>query len=147
MSEGPVGKTKYTELTLDQMAGLQPGLGRLMPEVSDRFWISYYAARGGNWALAAHQLNELAGLLRMGALTRPQYAQQLAAFEDAHIDALQRLIEAQDFDAFERAFHKATQAVNLYHRATGHPEIIWRLPPHPPQHLDLSPQTGPSLEA
>lgn len=147
MSDGPVGKTKHTELTLDQIASLQPGLGRLMPEVSNRYWICYYAARGGNWALAAYQLNELAGLLRQGALTRPQYARQLTAFQDTHITALLTAISAQDFDAFERQFHKATEAANVYHRATGHPEIIWRLPAHPPEHLDLAAQSGPSFEA
>ncbi len=140
MSEGPTGKTKHTELTLDQLAALQPGLGRLMPEVSDRYWISYYAARAGNWPLAAYQLRELAGLLRQGAVTRPQYEPQLAAFESAHVNALLRSIDGRNFTAFEQAFHEGIDMANAYHRATGHPEIVWRLPPRPPDHLELVPQ-------
>ncbi|MCZ7626382.1 MAG: hypothetical protein M5R38_11860 [Candidatus Methylomirabilis sp.] len=50
-----VGRTKHGELTLDQIAELQPGLGQLMPLMSERYWICYYAAKGGNWALAAYQ--------------------------------------------------------------------------------------------
>ena len=49
----PVGRTKHGELTLDQIAELQPGLGTLMRDISDRYWIAYYAAKGGNWKLAA----------------------------------------------------------------------------------------------
>ncbi len=138
VAEQPTGKTKHTELTLDQIATLQPGLGHLMPQVSERYWIAYYAAHGGNWTLAAYQLNELLGLLRQGALTRPQYDQQLSTFERVHVAALVRAIEARDLTAFDEAFQKATDAANMYHRALGHPEIIWRLPTHPPQHLDLS---------
>ena len=43
-----VGHTKHGDLTLDQLAELQPGLGTLMRDISDRYWILYYAAQGGN---------------------------------------------------------------------------------------------------
>jgi len=69
----PVGRTRYGELTLDQIAEVQPGLGRLMPLVSDRYWIMYYAARGGNWALARYCLDQIRALFRVGATTRPQF--------------------------------------------------------------------------
>ena len=134
-----MGKTKHTTLTLDQIAGLQPGLGRLMPEVSNRYWISYYAAKGGNWPLAAYELTELAGLLRECVLTRPQYEPQLTAFERTHIAGLLDAAARRDFSAFETAFASATDAANAYHRSTGHPEIVWRLPTDAPDHLQLSP--------
>lgn len=143
MSEQPTGKTKHTELSLDQIASMQPGLGRLMPEVSQRYHVAYYAARGGNWALARYQLGELAGLLRLGALTRPKYLTQLTAFERVHITALLAAVDQRDLAVFELAFRRATDVANVYHQATGHPEIIWRLPPSPPEHLDLSPQPEP----
>ncbi len=147
MPERLAGKTKHTELTLDEIASMQPGLGRLMPEVSQRYHIAYYAARGGNWRLAAYQLRELGGLLRLGAVTRPKYAAQLAAFEKVHLSALLGTVARHDFPTFERAFERATEVANIYHQATDHPEIIWRLPPDPPDHLDLGPQPEPDPES
>jgi hypothetical protein len=143
MPESPVGKTKHTELTLDDIASMQPGLGRLMPEVSQRYHIAYYAAKGGNWRLAAYQLHELGGLLRLGAVTRPKYAAQLTAFDKVHLSALLEAVAQHDFSTFERAFERATEVANIYHQATDHPEVIWRLPHNPPDHLDLGPQPEP----
>jgi hypothetical protein len=142
--EQPVGKTKHTELTLDQIASMQPGLGRIMPEVSQRYHIAYYAAQGGNWALARYQLRELGGLLQLGAVTRPKYVTQLTAFEKVHLTALLAAIDRRDFAQFELAFTRASEVANIYHQATGHPEIIWRLPARPPEHLDLSPHPDPA---
>lgn len=143
MPDQPTGKTKHTELTLDAIASMQPGLGRLMPEVSQRYHIAYYAAQGGNWRLAAHQLRELAGLLRLGAVTRPQYQVQLLGFEKVHITALLEAVAQRDFTRFARAFQRGTEVANTYHEVTGHPEIIWRLSPNAPDHLDLGPQPEP----
>lgn len=147
MPDQPTGKTKHTELTLDQIASMQPGLGRLMPAVSQRYHIAYYAARGGNWALARYQLRELGGLLQLGAVTRPRYATQLRAFEHVQLTALLAATDGRDLEAFERAFARATEVANIYHQATGHPEIVWRLPAQPPEHLDLSPQPEPDEPA
>ena len=139
VSEPPTGRSQHAELTLDQIVALQPGLGQLMPQVADRYWISYYAARAGNWPLAAYQLRELVGLLRRGALTRPKYRADLLAFEGSQMDALLRAVAAEDITAFERAFREGSEVANAYHRSTGHPEIVWRLPMRPPEHLDLTP--------
>jgi hypothetical protein len=133
-----MGKTKHTELTLDQIASMQPGLGWLMPIVSDRYWIAYYAAHGGNWALSAHEIRELAKLLQQGALTRPQYEPQLTAYERTAIGELLQAIAAHDLVGFDAAFRKGTDVANSYHKSLGHPEIVWRLPRQPPDHLDLS---------
>jgi len=134
-----VGHTRHTELSLDEIAEMQPGLGRIMPEVSDRYWILYYAAKGGNWALAAHELNELGGLLRLGITTRPKYKDHLDSFINSHMVALRKAIDANDWPAFERAYQKGVEGSNAYHRDLGHGEIEWILPEDPPKHLRLSP--------
>ena len=138
MPDRLIGKTKQTELTLDQIASMQPGLGYLMPMVSNRYWIAYYAAHGGNWALAAHEIRELAKLLQQCALTRPQYEPQLTAYERTTIADVLQAIATRDLGTFDTVFSKGTDAANAYHKSLGHPEIVWRLPPQPPDHLDLS---------
>jgi len=143
----PVGRTRHGPLSLDQLAELQPGLADLMPQVGDRYWIAYYAAQGGNWALAAYQLRHLVQLLRRGALTRPKHAANLTTYEQASIGPLLAAAKARDFPSFERAYRQATEEANRLHRELGHPDIVWRLPERPPQQLDLGPQPDPPSKA
>jgi hypothetical protein len=135
----PVGRSRHGELTLDQIAELQPGLGRLMPDVSERYWILYYAARGGNWGLARYCVQQIRALFRVGATTRPQMRRYLEAFDQGHLGAIDEAIAKQDFAAFEVAYRKGIDGANAFHAATNHPEIVWQLPPNPPQHLYLGP--------
>ena len=134
-----VGHTRHTDLTLDQIAEMQPGLGGIMPQVSERYWILYYAAKRGNWALAAHQLSELRGLMRLGAVTRPKYRSHLEAFVNGHVAAIRKTIDARDWPAFERAYRKGIEGSNAHHRDLDHSEIEWVLPSAPPTHLRLTP--------
>ncbi len=136
----PVAHTAHTEITLDQLGEIQPGLARLMMEVSDRYWILYYAAKGGNWKLAALQSSELQKALRVGAITRPKYIVQLAAFIKGPLKAIDNAIETQDWVAFEAAYTSGITTSNAYHRAWDHAEIVWQLPDEPPKHLKLNSQ-------
>ncbi|MBI3962108.1 MAG: hypothetical protein HY335_05105 [Deinococcus sp.] len=136
----PVGHTRHGELTLDQLAGIQPGLGRLMVEVGERYWILYYAAQGGNWELAAHQLHQIQSLFKAGAITRPKMAKYLEAYDQGYLAAMAAAIEARDLMAFEKAYRRGIDGANALHQATGHGEIQWQLPPTPPLHLALGPR-------
>lgn len=143
MADQSTGKTRHGELTLDQLAELQPGLADLMPAVGDRFWIAYYAAQGGNWALARYQLRHLAMLLRRGAITRPKHAANLTEYERASLGPLFDAIQARDFTRFRLAFDDATAVANRLHVELGHPDIVWRLPEARPPQLDLGPHPEP----
>ena len=135
----PIARTSHTEITLDQLGSLQPGLARLMAEVSDRYWILYYAARAGNWKLAALQSSEVEKALRMGEITRPKYTAHLEAFIKGPLTAINRAIEDRDWAAFEHGYNIGVTAANAYHRDWDHEEIVWQLPDEPPKHLRLTP--------
>jgi hypothetical protein len=109
-----------------------------MPDVGRRYWILYYAARGGNWALAAHQLRQMRHLFTIGATTRPKMAKHLEAFARGTLDRLEAAIEAQDLGAFEPLFREGIESANRFHVTVNHPEIRWRLPSAPPEDLDLA---------
>jgi len=136
-----VGRTKHGELTLDQIAELQPGLGTLMRDVSDRYWIAYYAAKGGNWDLAAYQLRGVRSLFKKGNLTRPKYKGMVEKYTKKILDPLDERVLAKDFAGFEKAYMEGIELANKMHEETNHGEIIWKLPPNPPQHLDLGPKS------
>src|ERR1017187_8637869 len=104
--EEPIGgSTKHGELTLDQIAELQPGLGTLMRDVSDRYWIAYYAAKGGNWALAAYQLRGVRSLFKKGNLTRPKYKAMVETYTKTILDPLDELAATKNFAAFEKTYN------------------------------------------
>ena len=138
----PVAHTSHTDITLDQLGEIQPGLARLMAEVSNRYWILYYAAQGGNWKLAALQSSELQKALNFGVVTRPKYKAHLEAFIKGPLTAINKAIETRDWMAFESAYMSGITTANVYHREWDHDEIVWQLPDEPPKHLKLtSPET------
>jgi len=136
----PVARTRNGDITLDQLGEIQPGLARIMMEVSDRYWILYYSAKAGNWKLAAHESGELKKALNVGGVTRPRYMEDLASFTKGVIAELDRSIKSQDWKSFETLFHKSIVTINDYHSKWGHEEIVWQLPPEPPTHLSLEPR-------
>ncbi len=137
--DAPIGHTRHGDLTLDQIADLQPGLGRLMLEVSDRYWITWHAARGGNWGLAAYELRNMRKTLLAGGVTRPKYAPDLEAYDRETMAPLAAAIKARDWEAFQTSFDAATAEANRYHEARGFPYLVWQLPPEPPAHLRIFP--------
>src|ERR1700741_4437862 len=60
-------------MTLDDMATIQPGLARIMPEIGARTWKLYYAAKAQNWPMAKFQYKEIIGLFELGAFMRPKH--------------------------------------------------------------------------
>lgn len=139
MSHEVRGRSRHGELDLDQLVELQPGLGRLMPEIGRRYWILYYAARGGNWELAAYQLRQIVHLFRIGSTTRPKMAAMLEAYHKEILEPLAAAMEARDPVAFVRIHQEGVRSADRFHASTNHPEIRWRLPADPPPDLDLGP--------
>ncbi len=135
-----VGRTKHGELSLDQLAELQPGLGQLMPLVGERYWTLYYAAKGGNWALADYELRGLKSLWQKMSTTRPKYRDMLETYAKKIFDPLAHQIASKNFAEFEKTYQAGVALANAMHVASNHGEIVWKLPPNPPQHLDLGPQ-------
>ena len=143
MSAEPSGRSRHVELSLDQLVELQPGLGRLMPEIGRRYWVLFYAAQGGNWELAGYQLRQIAHLFRMGATTRPKMAKHLEAYQQGTLDLLAGAIEARDWQTFDDVYRRGIESANQFHMVTNHREVRWRLPANPPADLDLGPGEGP----
>lgn len=139
--EKPItGKTKHGELTLDQIAAALPGLGPIMQQIGERWWVCYYAARGGNWELAAYEVRSVRSLFNTASLTRPKYARMLAEYTADHLEPLLTLCAEKNWEGFEKAYHRSVDVANQLHRDVNHGEITWKLPPTPPPYFDLGPQ-------
>ena len=90
----------HREMSLEDVAAVQPGLGRIMPEVGARTWKLYYAAKAENWPLAAFQAKEIKGLMYLGAFTRPKHEEALIKFMEENWKPVQDAINKKDFAAF-----------------------------------------------
>ena len=124
-------------LTLAQVAELLPGTGELMRSVGECWWKCAYAARGGNWALAAYFVRRVRSLQRNLAVVRPKYAEDLAAFEAEHIAPVLAACESADRARFDPAYDAAVEKANDLHVKWAKGYIRWKLPPEPPTDLDL----------
>lgn len=127
------------ELSSEHIASGLPGTADLMVLVGNSWWRCAYAARGGNWPLAAFYARRVRSLQRRLAVIRPKYAERLATYETRMLGPVFAAIEVRDRSAFDRAFAAATDDANLQHVETGYPYIRWKLPDEPPTDLDLGP--------
>ena len=128
------------KLTGDELARMQPGLARLMPEVGTRAWKLYYAAQAKNWPLAKFQAKEANKLMELGALTRPKYELDLKSFIDKRMKPLLAAIEAEDLEKFNAEFDKMVKSANAYHDHYDKPYLQWKVPSQPPPDLDMTPR-------
>ena len=126
------------ELTLDELALMQPGMDRLMAEVGPRAHRLYYAAKAGNWRLADYFFKSLVKQLRLCATSRPKYAPELAAYLEEDCPAVLTAIKSRDGAAFEPAYRHMVDRANDYHDRFKKPFIRWVTPPTPPDDLDLT---------
>lgn len=129
--------------SVEELSTLVPGLGTIMPEIGNRTWKLFYAARAGNWPLANFQLNEIRGLMARGAFTRPRYEADLKSYIDEHVAPLIDAVKSQDFAAFEVAFKSAIESANSWHDHYDKSYIVWKLPDSPPPDLDITPRGQP----
>lgn len=132
--------TKHGSLSVDEIAAMQPGMARLMDELSRRYWVLYYAAKARNWELALYMEKETEKLLQSAAVARPKYRDDIATFTRDRLGPLVRAIEANNWNAFDTAYHDGIEDSNMYHDKYNKRFIRFRLPDRPPEWFDLTPR-------
>jgi hypothetical protein len=120
-------------------AQAQPGMGQLMREVSRSYYYAYYAAKYGNWRLAAHQLGQMRGYFRTAKAVRPKYASDLDEFDRTYVVPILKAIQAKDWTGFESAYSNGIEGSDFFHMKYGYDYIKFILPESPPSDLHLGP--------
>jgi len=136
---GIKAKTRHGEMTIDQLAEIQPGLAKIMQDVSREYSYAYYAAKGGNWKLAAHELGLIRAEFRTAKVTRPKFAADLDAFDADYIVPILKAIQSKDWGACEEAFEKGSEGSDKYHDKYGFNYIRFILPKEAPSDMHLGP--------
>jgi hypothetical protein len=132
--------TKHGTLTVDEIAAMQPGMARLMDEVSRRYWVLYYAAKAGNWDLARYMEKEAEKILKTASVVRPKYREDIEAFVRDRLSPIVTAIDRKDWTGFDAAYRRGIDDSNMYHDKYNKRFIRFRLPDHPPEWFDLAPR-------
>ena len=130
-------------MTIEDMATIQPGLARIMPEVGARTWKLYYAAKAQNWPMAKFQYKEIQrpdGARRLHASEARGGAEPVPGRELEAARGADR--EARTSPPSRRPSTSAIDMANAYHELKEKPYIRWKLPDAPPPDMDLTPR-GP----
>ena len=128
------------DMSVDEIATIQPGLGRIMPEIGARTWKLYYAGKAENWPNALYQWKEAKKLFELGAYTRPKHEAALEEYLRDDWAPIGKAIEKKDLAAFLAAMDKAVDSANAWHEKKEKPYIRWKMPDQPPPDLDLTPR-------
>jgi hypothetical protein len=132
--------TGKSQLTLEELGAVQPGMARVMPEVGARIWKCFYAGKAKNKPLARFQLKEAVNLMEMGVLLRPKYTDNMYKFIEEQVEVVKAAIEDEDWGKFEAAFHEMVDCANAYHEVYDKPFLKWKIPDMPPPDMDMTPR-------
>jgi hypothetical protein len=104
-----------TPFTIDELSAIQPGLGTVMIEYSQRMAHVWFAGEAANWDMAHYQIIEMREIQEVGETTRPARAPALKSFESSFLDPLDAAVMTNDKAAFEAAYTSAIQGCNSCH--------------------------------
>jgi hypothetical protein len=129
---------KGGSFALSDLGHLLPGMAEIMPQVGERIWKCYYAGQAKNRPLARFQLSEAVNLMQKGAILRPKYADNMDKFVNGAVATLRKIIDSEDWGAFDAAFAAMVEEANGYHELYDKSFLRWKVPDQPPPDLDLN---------
>jgi hypothetical protein len=105
---------------LNDVINVLPKFAIPMREVGDRFQNMYFAAKGGNWALAYYMSKYMNGAMNPAQITKPQEYPLWKSFYTETFDPVNKAIFAKDFPTFEKAYMGMIGKCNECHAAMGY---------------------------
>jgi hypothetical protein len=105
-----------TQAQIDAIKAVIPKFAIPMREVGDRYQDMYFAAKGGNWALAAYMSKYMNGAMTPASLTKPAEYKDWRVFYDQDFVPVNKAIQAKDWAAFDAAYTKTIETCNTCHK-------------------------------
>ena len=105
---------------VDELKGALPKFAIPMREVGDRFQNIYFAAKEGNWALAAYMSKYMNGSMNPASVTKPAEYKVWKGFYDTTFAPVNKAIQAKDLKAFESAYTAVIDDCNGCHAGMGY---------------------------
>jgi hypothetical protein len=111
---------KDLQKQIDEIRSVLPKFAIPMREVGDRFQNMYFAAVGGNWALAAYMSKYMNGSMGPASVTKPDEYKIWKSFYDDTFAPVNKAIQAKDLKAFETAYNAMINNCNGCHTGLGY---------------------------
>lgn len=111
------------EETQGQIDGIMSALPKFavpMREVGDRFQNMFYAAEGGNWALASYMSKYMDKAMNPAKITKPKEYSDWAAFYKEEFAPVNNAIAAQDMATFTKEYNAVIASCNDCHAGMGY---------------------------
>lgn len=105
---------------IDAIKDAIPKFAVPMREVGDRFQNMYFAAKGGNWGLAAYMSKYMNGAMNPAKLTKPAEYPAWSSFYNDTFAPVNKAIMAQDVVAFEKEYMAVIKHCNDCHAGMGY---------------------------
>ncbi|MBI5098900.1 MAG: cytochrome c [Nitrospirae bacterium] len=105
---------------VDDIRGALPKFAVPMREVGDRFQNMYFAAKEGNWALAAYMSKYMDKAMNPAKVTKPTEYEAWKTFYAETFAPVNKAIQAQDMKAFEKEHNAVIQHCNNCHAGMGY---------------------------
>lgn len=113
-------EAKDIQKQVDELRSALPKFAIPMREVGDRFQNMYFAAKGGNWALAAYMSKYMNGSMNPASVTKPAEYKVWKGFYDETFAPVNKAIQAKDFAAFDKAYSAVITDCNSCHEGMGY---------------------------
>ena len=113
-------ETKDLQKQVDEVRSALPKFAIPMREVGDRFQNMYFAAKGGNWALAAYMSKYMNNSMNPASVTKPSEYKVWKNFYDETFLSVNKAIQSKDFKAFDVAYGAVVKDCNSCHEGMGY---------------------------
>lgn len=149
-TKNEAAKTADVDLTnvstkVENIIGVLPKFAIPMREYGDRYDNLWYAAKGGNWGLAAYMEKYMRKAMKPASVTKPDMYNTLQTWEKANLDPLVDTIMKKDFAAFDKQYTATIAECNKCHDSTGYKFVVYKKPTKPADvHLDYTAKSEPT---
>lgn len=125
--------------------GVIPKFAVTMREYGARFNDMYFAAKNGNWALAAYMDHYMRGALNPTKVTKPKEQGAVSAFHKDYLDPLLTTIADKDWVRFQAQYASTIIGCNNCHTGFGYGFIVVTTPEKPSSiGLSFAKRTNPT---
>jgi hypothetical protein len=124
-------EAKDMQKQIDEVRSVLPKFAIPMREVGDRFQNMYFAAKGGNWALAAYMSKYMNGSMNPASVTKPAEYKVWKGFYEETFAPVNKAIQAKDFKAFETTYTAVMKDCNSCHEGMGYGFIKYTVKSEP----------------
>lgn len=106
------------------LEALKPTFTNFMPDFAERFHVAHRAGDAGDWAVAAHEIDEMLRLTRMSTHIDPKLGALMQGFMEGNLRQMREAVEHANQKSFQAALKNTLSSCNGCHTAAGSTLVV-----------------------